>query len=126
MKLLFIAFLSLILVTGCKTSKDSNTEVLETNIISITSPENAIVGDNVKIKVHFVGINGCAQPYSIEADKVGQTIKIRAFYSLPEDGICTDALTDLSLDYTYFADLPGPYFFTSSSDNTISDTLVVQ
>jgi hypothetical protein len=125
---LFITLLLgvLVLFPSCKTKEDSNREVIESGIVLIDAPSKAIVGDNVKVTVHFTGHNGCTQPYSIEADKVGQTITLRAFYSLENDQICTANIQNFSLEYDFFADLPGPYFFISSFDNTISDTLVVQ
>lgn len=125
MKVFSILILTCIFLFGCKKNNTSSKEVLETIITSISSPENAIVGDNVKITVHFTGINGCAQPHSIEANKVGQTIQLRAFYSIEEEQICTQAVTNLALDYSFFADLPGPYFFIYSNDNSVADTLVV-
>ncbi len=123
---LFIFFLGLIFVTGCKTNSDDDTEIQESYITKIEGPDKAIVGDNVEITVHFTGVSGCSNPYSIEANKVGQTIELRAFYSQSESETCTANIPELNLNYTFFADLPGPYFFISHRDNSISDTLVVQ
>jgi hypothetical protein len=127
MKISTLIFFSMVLVTiGCKTKEDSKLEVIESPIFGIESPETAIVGDNVKIKVHFTGHNGCALPYSVEADKVGQNIVFKAYYSVSDnDQICTANIQEMDLDYTFFADLPGPYFFSSSMDVSITDTLVV-
>jgi hypothetical protein len=111
---------------SCTTNSDASPEINETNITSITTPENAIVNDNVDIVVDFFGPNGCAEAYNIKAEKVGQTITLRAYYSIPSTEMaCTQALVPLQLKYSFFADLPGPYFFISNMDNTISDTLVV-
>ncbi len=114
------------LTESCTTNTVSSPEVNETSITTITSPTSAIVNDNVEITVNFLGPNGCAEAYNIKAVKVGQTITLKAFYSLANpDAICTQALVPLQLNYSFFADLPGPYFFISSMDNTISDTLVI-
>lgn len=123
---IFIILLGLLLITGCKTNADDDSEIRESYITKIDCPAKAIVGDNVEVTVHFTGGSGCSKPYSIEANKVGQTIELRAFYSEPESGACTANIPELILNYTFFADLPGPYFFVSRRDNSISDTLVVQ
>ena len=121
-----VILLGLFFFTGCKSNSDENKEVHESYITKIVSPSEAIVGDNVEVAVHFTGSSGCSKPYSIEANKVGQTIELRAFYSEPESGACTANIPEFTLNYTFFADLPGPYFFVSRRDNSISDTLVVQ
>lgn len=108
---------------SCKSS--SSKQVVESRIKSIKAPEKAIVGDNVEIEVTFYGSNGCSEAYDIKAEKVGQTIMLRAYYLQPINKSCTDNLPEFKLKYTFFADLPGPYFFISSQNNQIADTLVV-
>lgn len=125
-KLAFLFLLLLVLLDSCKTSGDSDFEVLEGDIISISSPENAISGDNVKIVVQFYGMNGCSKGFNIKADKVGQTVTLSAFYTQPVDSrVCTEILPAHKLTYTFFADFPGVYFFQSARDKTIGDTLTV-
>ena len=123
---LYAILSGLIIFTGCKTNSDDGREIIESSIFKIESPEKAIVGDNVEITVQFTGASGCSIPYSIEANKVGQTIELRAYFSEPSSGTCTANIPELNLKYTFFADLPGPYFFVSHRDNSASDTLVVQ
>lgn len=127
MKYIFTFAVLGLLLFGCKSKDDSNIEVLESYIYEIESPANAVVGDNVEVKIHFTGPDGCAKPYSIEAVKVGQDITLKAYYYTDDENqFCTQSPVIMSLDYTFFADLPGPYFFTSEKNSTISDTLVVQ
>ena len=121
-----IGILGLLLTESCTTNTDTSPEINETSITAITAPKNAIVNDKVDIVIDFYGPNGCAEAYNIKADKVGQTITLRAYYSIPNTEMaCTQALVPLQLSYSFFADLPGPYFFISSMDNTISDTLII-
>jgi len=127
MRIIFVPILSmLLLIASCKTSKDSDFNVKEGEIISIISPKNTNSSEDVKIDVVFTGLNGCSQGYNIKAEKVGQTIVLRAYYSFPNDGrACTEILPTHKLTYTFFADLPGTYFFQSAQNNLIADTLVV-
>lgn len=112
-----------IFFVSCQSS--SSKQVVESNIVSIKAPEKAIVGDNVEIEVTFHGGNGCSEAYDIKAEKVGQTIMLRAYYLQPTNQTCTYILPEFKLNYTFFADLPGPYFFISAQDNQVADTLVV-
>jgi len=112
-----------IVFISCQSS--SSKQVIESSIISINGPEKAIVGDNVEIEITFNGGNGCSEPYDIKAEKVGQTIMLRAYYLQPTNQNCTYILPLYKLKYTFFADLPGPYFFISAQDNQVADTLVV-
>ena len=121
-----VGLIGLLVMASCTTNTDTSPEINETSITTITAPESAIVNDNVDIVVDFYGPNGCAEAYNIKAEKVGQTITLRAYYSIPNTEIaCTQALVPLQLNYSFFADLPGPYFFLSSMNNAISDTLVI-
>jgi hypothetical protein len=115
--------ITIFLFNSCKSPSAKN--VVESNILSIVAPEKAIVGDNVEIEITFYGANGCSEPYNIKAEKVGQTITLRAYYLQPMDEVCTEILPSYKLNYTFFADLPGPYFIQSALNNQIADTLVV-
>ena len=79
----------------------------------------------MSIQVNFTGPNGCTEPFSLEADKVGQTITLRAYYSEPVSSGCTAVVLNHSLNYNFFADLPGPYFFVSEMNKGVTDTLTV-
>ncbi|MFT4753361.1 MAG: hypothetical protein ACI9GM_000729 [Salibacteraceae bacterium] len=125
MKNTLILIFIFVVVASCSNKEDSEIQVLESDITAISSPKQAIVGDNVSVQVNFTGPNGCTEPYSIEANKVGQTITLRAFYSEPIASICTEQVLNHSLNYSFFADLPGAYFFISEMDNSVTDTLVV-
>jgi hypothetical protein len=121
-----LLFESLLFTVACKTEDDATIEVHEATILKISVTETAIVDDDVTVRVSFYGPDGCAEPYNIKAEKVGQTVTLRSYYSKStEDKACTSTLVELSLDYTFFADLPGPYFFISAQNNTVSDTLTV-
>ena len=124
-KPLLLILIGLISFASCTSNKGESFEVLQSKIIQIKSPETAISDHEVKIKVKFSGINGCSEPYNLKADKVGQTITLRAFYKQPDTEICTEILPVFELDYNFFADLPGTYFFVSEMDPSIADTLIV-
>ncbi len=118
--------ISLLFMESCTTNTETSPEVFESEITAITTPVNALVNQNVEIVIDFYGPNGCAEAYNIKAEKVGQTITLKAFYSIPNTELaCTQALVPLQLNYTFFADLPGPYFFISDLNYTISDTLMI-
>lgn len=119
----FILIIISISLGSC--TSPSTKQVLESPILSIVTPEKAIVGDNVEIEVTFNGANGCSEPYNIKAEKVGQTITLRAYYLQSTEKNCTYILPQYKLNYTFFADLPGPYFIQSALNNQIADTLVV-
>lgn len=114
-----------IFIASCTSNKGDSFEVLQSKISQITSPETAISDHDVKIKVKFPGMNGCSEAFNLKADKVGQTITLRAFYKQPDTEACTEILPIFELDYAFFADLPGTYFFVSEMDPSIADTLIV-
>ena len=118
-------FVIILIISGCTRNEEDSFQVIESPIVSIVAPNQAIVGDNVSIQVRFTGNNGCYTPYSIEADKVGQTIVLRAFSKKTDNAVCTQQVVNLSLNFSFFADLPGPYFFVSNTDDSLSDTLTV-
>tara|TARA_R110002050_G_scaffold204327_1_gene339618 strand:+ start:111030 stop:111374 length:345 start_codon:yes stop_codon:yes gene_type:complete len=113
------------MASACTTKKDANTQVLPAEITAITAPKTAVSDTDVKIKVDFWGPDGCSSAYNLKAEKVGQTITLTAYYKHTVETACTMALVPLSLEYSFFADLPGPYFFISATNNSIADTLVV-
>ncbi|MGB0806947.1 MAG: hypothetical protein ACPGRC_09670 [Salibacteraceae bacterium] len=117
---LIIAFFG----NSCKTSVETNGLVQLSTIQSINCTEKTTVGNSIPVTVNFWGPDGCSTAYSIKAEKIGQTITLRAYY-LHQEEACTQATVNLTLDYVYYADLPGSYFFISEGDNNISDTLVV-
>lgn len=122
----FPVILLLLLLDACKTSDDANFEVLEGDIISISSPDKAISGDNIQIEVQFHGVNGCSEGFNITAHTVGQTVTLSAYYKQPlEPQTCTEVLPAHKLNYTFFADFPGVYFFQSAQDIKIADTLTI-
>ena len=110
----------------CTSKSDTSMEVRESPILEISCSASAVTSDNVPITVTFQGSNGCAKPYEIKAEKVGQTILLRAYASYPNGPVaCTEALTELTLEYSFFADLPGDYFFQDANNTSIGDTLKV-
>lgn len=115
---------ALFFLLGCETNEEANGNVYETPVLDISCVEKTIVGQSIKVKVDFMGPDGCSSAYQLKADKVGQTISLRAYY-LKKEGLCTMATVPLTLDYEFYPDLPGGYFFVSQSDNRISDTLTV-
>ncbi len=126
----FICFIllsvNLVCFESCTNNSDSTIEVIESQIISISCPSTVNSGNNVEVKVQFTGENGCSKPHNIKAKKVGQLIQLQAFYSRPKNPeICTTELPIFTLSYTFFADLPGPYFFQSAGNSLIADTLTV-
>ena len=124
--LYIFGIISIILIGSCTTNTETSPEIFEGEITAINAPKNAIVNQNVEIEIDFSGHNGCAQAYTIKAEKVGQTITLKALYSIPNTELaCTQAFIPLQLNYTFFADLPGPYFFVSEMNPNIADTLVI-
>ena len=114
------------LVGSCKTSSNSDIEVIEGEITSISCPTSAISSNDVKIEVVFSAKNSCSTSYNIKATKVGQTIRLRAYFSIPKGiQVCNNNNTSHKLTYIYFPDLPGNYFFQSGQNRLIADTLVV-
>jgi len=124
-KTIIIGLASVLAFGSCTSNKDATFQVLEAEITSITVAESAISDTDVKVIVNFSGPDGCSSAYNIKADKVGQTITLKAYYKHEEGGACTASLIPLTLDYSFFADLPGPFFFISATDNSVADTVVV-
>lgn len=117
---------SLLFSGACSNNNEEPTEIIEAEIATITVQESAITGENISVEVAFYGRDGCSTPYNITANKVGQTITLRAFYSYPTDERnCTEILPLHRLTYTYFADMGGVYFFSSQQNASIADTLRV-
>ena len=121
---IFVLFVLLILAS-CTSNKGVDSEVLQSEITSISCPKTAISDKDVKVTVSFTGPSGCAEPFNIKANKVGQTVTLSAFYKSNNSQPCTHATVNLELDYSFFADLPGTYFFISDMNSSIADTLIV-
>lgn len=124
-KPLFYILTFIFILTSCSTGTGDDFEILQSEITQITCPVSAISNNEVKIRVQFPGVNGCSEAYDIKANKVGQTITLSAYYKQPDLGECTEIYPSFELDYTFFADLPGTYFFVSEMNPNIADTLVV-
>ena len=121
-----LVIFSISVLDSCKTSNNSDFEVLEGEIISISCPEKAISGDNVDVIVQFRGMNGCSEGFTIKANTVGQTVTLSAFYKQPlNTKYCNEISPVHTLTYSFFTDFAGVHFFQSAQNNSIADTLTV-
>lgn len=126
-KSVFLVLLTLFLISGCTSNKDSDKEAREASIISISGPSEVISGQTATIEVQFPGVNGCSEKFQLKTEQVGQYIYIRAYYLQPvEPVVCTEQLPIFKLNYRFYTDMGGTYFFVSEQNDTIKHTLIVR
>jgi hypothetical protein len=119
-------FTGIFVTTGCDT--EIELESREGNIVKISAPKIARVGQTIVAEIEFEGRNGCSRPkeatYGIEEN----VYRTKAFYTHPKDARvqCTEEIPTFREQIYITLAIKGPVYIRSFSNPDIFAEVLVE
>lgn len=118
--------IGLLINSGCDT--EIELESVEGNILSISAPERARVGQTIVAEIEFEGRNGCSRPKEATYGQENNVYRTKAFYTHPKDGRvqCTEEVPTFREQIYITLAMKGPIFIRSFSNPDVFAEILVE